>query len=255
MASTAKIDKWHNSAGFARNQVVQVRQTVLTEEYSLARSNVEVWDQQNDDTRYVYQRTSNGISNQQISSPNSPLSTNESPTPATDRGWIVVPNYTVTITPKLRGSKFLIMVDLICGSSYWELQAKLQRNGTDLATGSGASLRTPVTMQDNNYEYTPTAQYSQYSTYKMYTTLLDDPFAGGGYGREDVISTGSNRDTYDSATGQAPIINPYEPLTYSVLINSYQSNTIHINRPQYANHDSDYWGSPISTITVMEISA
>lgn len=249
MASSAKIDRWHTRGGFSKNQVVQVRQTVMTDEYSIAIASVDGNVQQRDNVQFTYQNSVLGAGATYVSGT---VNENESPTSENNYSWVSIPNFTVSITPRLRGSKFLVMVDLICGSSYWEVQAKLQRNGVDIGIGSGVGSRTGVTMADNNYEYVSGGDYSEYSTYKMMTTILDDPFGGGGY---TGTQTGNIRDGNGKGSGQEPLLNPEQSLSYSLMMNTYTTNTLHINKPQYSNNDGDYWGQPISTITVMEISA
>lgn len=139
--------------------------------------------------------------------------------------WVRVDGLTHTITPYYPNSKILVMLDIHMGQSYWEILGRVARNGQWIGLGEQNGSRPRCTFADNNYEYTPSGTtYSQYSVYKGSVMLLDDP---------------------DYTDGS---------VEYTVWLNSYSGNTVYVNRPAYDNNSTDYWGAPISTLTLLEIS-
>lgn len=235
MTSYAKIDRWNRLDGTAYNNVIQVNQTILTNgDYSASFSGAaQDLDQSYNQYSYgnaiytanAYDQYSGGMS------PN---------------GWWVVPDFSVKIRPRLLTSKILVMLELIYGSSYWEVQGRIMRNGVGIGLGKPRGSRFACTFADNNYEYSGGSTYSQYSTYKASVTLLDDPFAS----LQDDSASGTN-------TGEATAgpISSIQTLEYWVELNSYSGQTITVNKPQYTNNDTSYWAEPISTLTVMEVTA
>lgn len=229
MTSYAKIDKWYALDGTTNNNVVQVVQAVLTDgdytaSFSGGATQVDITLNQYSYPygiagATIYETHAGGIS------PN---------------GWWIVPDFCARIKPKYKTSKILVMLDLIYGQSYWEAQGRIMRNGMAIGLGRNRNDRQPVTFADNNYEYAPSAQYSQYSTYKASVILMDDPTSS---------STGDGLSANGSAG--AAVNGWYE---YYVELNSYAGQTLSINKPQYNNNDSNYWGEPISTLTLMEIT-
>lgn len=187
MPSAAKIDRWLSASGVPKNNVSQVVQTVFTNMMSIS--------------------TGGGSGEYDIY-------------------WYEVAPLRATIEPHSPTSKILVMLDIHMGSTYWEIQGRIKRNGLPIGLGQKRGSRVQNTFADNNYEWTSSAQYSQYSVYKSSVILVDEP----------------------------GLVNKSETATYSVWVNPYSSNTIYINKPAYTNNDSDYWGAPISTLTLMEIS-
>lgn len=231
MTSYAKIDKWRAVDGTAYNNVVQVVQAVLTNGDATASfsGGQPAIDYSVNQYSYAY-----GFTN---------ATTYETMTGAlSPSGWWVVPDFCAKITPKFPSSKILVMLDLIYGTSYWEAQGRIMRNGVAIGLGDQRGDRTPVTFADNNYEYAPSAQYSQYSTYKASVCLLDDPF-----GYETGTGTGS------MITGGPAVFGT--TLDYYVELNHHASQSLSINRPYYNNSDSSYYAEPISTLTLMEVTA
>ena len=172
------------------------------------------------------------------------------------QGWWMVPDFQVDIKPILPNSKFLVMCDLIAGSAYWELQAKILRNGNEIMAGIPEDSRAACSMSDNNYEWASTANYSQYSTYIMNLNLIDNPMSTT-YG--GTSPTANNTQAVSAVTGLAaePSAGPIgtsDVLSYNVILNSYNSNSISANNTWHESNTSDYWGSPVSTLTVMEIA-
>lgn len=231
MTSYAKIDKWRAANGTAYNNVVQVVQSVLTQGDSTASfsGGQPAIDYNVNQYSYAYGFT-NATTYETMSGALSPA------------GWWVVPDFSAKITPKYASSKILVMLDLIYGCSYWEAQGRIMRNGVAIGLGKNRGDRQPVTFADNNYEYAPSAQYSQYSTYKASVLIMDDPFGyESGSGTDATITSG-------------PV--PFgTTLTYYVELNSHSGSTLSINRPQYNNNDSSYYAEPISTLTLMEVTA
>ncbi len=187
MPSFAKIDRWLDASGIPRNNVAQVVQNVMTDVFSVA--------------------TSGGAGENDVF-------------------WYRIPPLTTVIKPYDIRSKILVMLDIHMGSTYWEIQGRIKRNGEPIGLGDKRGARVQCTFIDNNYEWTPSAQYSQYSIYKSSVILLDTPNLG-----TDVTSA-----------------------TYEVFLNPYSSNTLFVNKAAYDNNDTDYWGAPISTMTLMEIT-
>lgn len=138
--------------------------------------------------------------------------------------WVRIDGLTHTITPYYPNSKILVMLDIHMGQSYWEILGRVARNGQWIGLGEQNGSRPRCTFADNNYEYASGVNYSQYSVYKGSVLLLDDP---------------------DYVDGS---------LEYTIWLNSYSTNTVYVNKPAYDNNDSDYWGAPISTLTLLEIS-
>ena len=138
--------------------------------------------------------------------------------------WVRIDGLTHTIKPYYPNSKILVMLDIHMGQSYWEILGRVARNGQWIGLGDQAGSRARCTFADNNYEWTSSANYSQYSVYKSSVLLLDDP---------------------DYVSGS---------VEYTIWLNSYGSQTVYVNKPAYSNDSSDYWGAPISTLTLMEVS-
>ena len=125
------------------------------------------------------------------------------------------------ITPKLSTSKILISTSIAIGSGYWEIQGRYTRNGTPIGLGDQRGSRSRCTFLDNRYEATG-GQRNGWGT--VSAQYLDSP----------------------STTSE---------ITYSVELNGYSTYTIAVNYNPYSDYDSsDYFGTPISTMTVMEIA-
>ena len=128
----------------------------------------------------------------------------------------------VTITPKSSTSKILIKTTVNIGSGYWEIQGRFTRNGTAVGLGDQRGSRSRCSFLDNRYEAAGGARNSWGA---VSSEFLDSP----------------------ATTSQ---------ITYGVALNGYSSYTIGVNYNPHADNDSsDYFGTPISTLTVMEIGA
>lgn len=142
--------------------------------------------------------------------------------------WWHINDLDCSITPMLPNSKILVWLDIHMGTTYWEIQGLIRRNTIPIGIGNPRGARTSCTFVDNNYEYYSSSpgELSEYSIYKSSHMILDNP--------------------------------PYEAnrsaFTYSVYLNSYSGNTLYVNKAAYSNNDTDYWGQPISTLTLMEVA-
>lgn len=133
--------------------------------------------------------------------------------------WYSVTGLAASITPTTANSKILVMVRLIAGTSYWELQGKVTRNGTDIGMGTARGSRPACGFAHLKYD----TGYDYYDMFPMQYTFLDSP-------------------TSTSA------------LTYQVWLNGYSSSSIHLNRSNNDQNSADQMGCPSSSITLMEIA-
>lgn len=134
--------------------------------------------------------------------------------------WYTTP-LSVTLTPKNASSKFLVEVSASIGSGYWEIQGRLRRNQTAIGIGDARGTRARATFVDNRYE-----------------------------------GTGSVRNSWGTVTASyldAPATT--SDCTYDLQLNGYATNTIGLNYNPYTDPDNtDYFATPISTLTVTEIA-
>lgn len=133
--------------------------------------------------------------------------------------WYSVTGLNATITPTSSSSKILIMVRLIAGTQYWEIQGRVTRNSTAIGLGTVRGSRQACGFAHLKYD----SGYDYYDWFPMQYTYLDSP-----------------------ATTSA--------LTYQVDLNPYSTNTIYVNRTHNDSDSWDYMGQPSSTITLMEIA-
>lgn len=143
-------------------------------------------------------------------------------TPANGTTFYPVTGFTATITPKYSTSKILVMVNMHCSSGYWEIQGRLTRNTADITASWGAArgLRTQCSFATHTYS----GGTSGYNWLNVAYQYLDSP-----------------------ATTSAT--------TYGVSLNGYSTYAIGVNYNVYTdNNDADYYGQPISTITLLEIA-
>ena len=133
-----------------------------------------------------------------------------------------ITGFTASITPSSITNKILIIANMHLGSGYWEVQGRLTRGGTTVAASLGVARgsRLAVSFSVNQY-YGATAGYNFLDTNYCY---LDSP-----------------------ATTSA--------VTYGFSINGYSTNGVYLNRTGYDPDQTDYYGCPSSTITLMEIKA
>lgn len=129
---------------------------------------------------------------------------------------------TLTVTPKSSSSKFLIRVSASISSGYWEIQGRLVRDGTAIGIGDARGSRSRATFVDNRYDGTSNQRHGWGTVTAEY---LDSP------------STTSD-------------------CTYTLQLNGYSGYSVGMNYNVYSDPDnSDYFATPISTITVMEVAA
>lgn len=135
--------------------------------------------------------------------------------------WYTVTNLDTTITPKSASSKILIKTSLTIGSGYWEIQGRYLRDSTAIGLGNVRGSRSQCTFLDNRYEAAGSVRYGWGTVSAEY---LDSP-------------------------------NTTSATTYKVQLNGYSTFTIGVNYNPYHDPDSsDYYGTPISTMTLMEIA-
>lgn len=133
--------------------------------------------------------------------------------------------YTVTdlntnITPISTTSKVLVSATLNIGSGYWEIQGRFMRNGVAIGLGTQRGVRSTCTFVDNRFH--DSAQRNGWGA--VTANYLDSP----------------------NTTAQQ---------TYSVALNAYGTYTVAVNYNPYTDpNDADYFGCPISTLTLMEIA-
>jgi hypothetical protein len=136
--------------------------------------------------------------------------------------WYPITGFTAAITPTSNSNKILVQGNLHLSTGYWEVQGKLTRNGSDVsgALGAARGVRSLCTFADNTYS----GGNSGYNWYNVTFQYLDSP-----------ASTSAQ--------------------TYGISLNSYSTRTIGVNYNAYTDtNEEDYYGQPISTITLMEIS-
>lgn len=129
---------------------------------------------------------------------------------------------TCAITPTSTTSKILVMMAVHLSSGYWEIQARLTRNGSDVTEswGDARGSRTRCSFVWNSYG----GGSSGYSWMPVNYQFLDSP----------------------ASTSE---------LTYGLKINGYSSYSLGFNYNVYSDNDSaDYNGCPISTMTLMEVA-
>lgn len=138
--------------------------------------------------------------------------------------WYNVDDLDTTITPRYSNSKILIQVSASIGSGYWEIQGRFVRNypsaGTAIGLGNVRGNRSQCTFLDNRYE---AANAVRYSWGTVTTQYLDTPGTGN-------------------------------TLIYGLQLNPYGSYVVGVNYNPYNDADDvDYFGTPISTLTLSEI--
>jgi hypothetical protein len=131
-----------------------------------------------------------------------------------------VTGLSVSITPTSATSKILVLVNGVAGYSAYILRTRLMRGATAVALGDAAGSRTQGTLTVDAYA---PSSYDAYHMIPFSINFLDSP-----------ATTSST--------------------TYKLQIASYASNAGYINRSHQWQNTSEYDGTMISTITVMEIA-
>jgi len=135
-----------------------------------------------------------------------------------------VAGLSATLTPRSNTSKILVMADVHACSGYWEIQGRLRRNGADIADAQGQArgVRSLCSFLDNRYDGGSNRRY--------------------GWGPLSCIYVDSPNTT--SAT------------TYTISLNGFSTFSLSVNFNIFDDaNNTDYFGQPISTITLMEIAA
>jgi hypothetical protein len=139
-------------------------------------------------------------------------------------GFAEVTGLRTNITPTSGTSKILVRVMLTYGQSYWQVRGRILRNGVviDSALGNQRGVRTRVTF--NNIKY---GGGSSISIYDMNTAIIE----------------------YLDSPGTT------SSLQYSLDIGGYDpSHAVYVNRAHADTDLASYDGTPISTMTLMEIA-
>jgi hypothetical protein len=135
--------------------------------------------------------------------------------------FYTVSDLNTNITPVSATSKILISATLNIGSSYWEIQGRFLRGGTAIGLGTQRGARSACTFLDNRYEAASSVRNSWGAVSAQF---LDSPATTA-------------------------------PVTYGVALNGYSSSTVGVNYNPYTDpNDPDYFGCPISTLTLTEIA-
>jgi hypothetical protein len=128
-----------------------------------------------------------------------------------------------TLTPTSVNSRIIVIADLHIGSGYWEIQGRLRRNGADIVEtlGDTRGVRSRCTFLDNRYE-----------------------------------NAGSVRNGWGCISAKfVDFPQTLSPCTYTISLNGYSTFSLSVNFNIYTDPDSsDYFGCPISTITLMEVA-
>jgi hypothetical protein len=131
-----------------------------------------------------------------------------------------VTGLSVSITPTSSSNKVLIMVNGVVGYNNYICRMRLMRNSTPIALGDPAGVRPQGTLTASAYA---SSSFDPYQMLPFSINFVDSP-----------------------ATTSAT--------TYKLQIASYGSNTVFLNRSSAWQNATDYDGTMITTITVMEIS-
>lgn len=141
--------------------------------------------------------------------------------------YIDVTGLSASITPSSASSKILILTNMYVGNPSagggYQQHFRIKRNGIPIILGAGEGGRPTSTGRINVYGDVTSAQY------KM---------------------TSFNGVHYDSPSSTST-------LTYQIALGAYSSYPIvYVNRPEtWQNSANDYDSTPVSTLTLMEVSA
>lgn len=145
-------------------------------------------------------------------------------TTSTSGSVFVDTGLSVSITPKFATSKILVSYNITCGTKYWIVQFRLQRDGVDLTESFG----TPV---GNRRGVT--------SAVKVYSGN----------------TTNQNRDLYNTTASFLDSPATVSPIVYSVQFAGFSTSYyVYINRSEFDSNSVAYDPRTASTITVMEIA-
>ena len=128
-------------------------------------------------------------------------------------------DFSASIVPKSRTNKILLIATLQLSSGYWELQGRFDRNGTVIGVGRRQNGISQCGFHCSHY-----MNNYQDLWYPTTYSFLDTP------GTTDTV-------------------------VYTLNLNGYNSNSCYINKIEADWDNADYAGTPISTITLMEIQA
>lgn len=137
--------------------------------------------------------------------------------------WYPITGFTATITPSSVSNKILVQGNLHLTTEFWEVQGKLTRNNLDIpaALGDARGIRSQCTFASA----VDRADSLDESWYNVTFQYLDSPA---------------------SISAQ----------TYGISVNPFATNGLGLNIQILTDPDNaDWYGLPISTLTLMEISA
>lgn len=138
-------------------------------------------------------------------------------------GFAEVTGLRCSITPKSTNSKILVRLSLNLGQQYYQVRGRILRDGTviDDALGNTRGSRTRVSF--NYIKYGGGSSNSIYDMSSVPVEYLDSP-----------ATTSS--------------------VQYSIDLGGYSTSyTVYVNRSHQDSNASNYDGSPMSTMTLMEI--
>jgi len=141
-------------------------------------------------------------------------------------GWAAVTGLDCAITPTKNNSKILVSMSMVYGQQYYQLKARLLRNGSVVtgALGTQAGLRPQSWLTAIEYDTGASGAQPIYSLLSMTGWYLDSP-----------------------ATT--------ESLTYRVEIGGYTTSfAVYVNRNHVFSNVADYDATPISTMTLWEVA-
>lgn len=137
--------------------------------------------------------------------------------------WYTVTGFTANITPQFSTSKVLVKINVVLGTQYWEIQGNLLRDAANIAASQGTvrGSRPPCSFSHNMADASGATGYNVLPTCFTY---LDSP----------------------ATTSE---------VSYGISLNGFSTYPIYVNRSHVDTDSADYYGCPISTITLMEIKA
>lgn len=139
-------------------------------------------------------------------------------------GWNPVTGFTASITPSSTNSKILVKMNIHTGKTYYQWRGRITRNGTVIsgALGQADGIRPQSTITHLTVD--PTSYDSTYELSFAACSYLDSP------------------ETTSS-------------ITYGIEIGGYSNSyPVYVNRSYQYQNQSSYDATPISTITLFEIS-
>lgn len=137
-------------------------------------------------------------------------------------GWSELTDLRVLITPSSSSSKMLLSLTMAVGQSYWQTMGRFIRNSTVIGVGDARGSRPQSSFTTITYDGNTINE--DYEMQMVATQFLDSP----------------------ATTSQ---------ITYGIEIGGWASGyNVYVNRSENDGNTANYVGTPISTLTVMEIA-